>query len=137
MRTFLNRHSTTLDRATGALLKPSTARPSVHIGASSLPNSSSRNSSRSSTGTDEFSSGRSRAQDQARLADLMVLLQETGEIAVSNGPKGLARALQGAVAVASLAQSYLQSGTNPLEAPQVVLRKLFESLGATYIKASV
>ena len=67
----------------------------------------------------------------------MVLLQETGEIAVSNGPKGLARALQGAVAVASLAQSYLQSGTNPLEAPQVVLRKLFESLGATYIKASV
>jgi len=130
---FLNRRST----VDGSLLKPGHARPNVQIGASSFPNNNStRNGSRTSTGTDAGVSGRSRAQDQARLADLLALVQETGEIAVSNGPKGLARAIQGATAVASLAQSYLQTGTNPLDAPQVVLRKLFESLGATYIKVS-
>ena len=102
------------------------------------PPSSFSSTSTSSTATSSGSARNagSAAQQQRRVADLLALLQETGEIAVATGPRGISRALQGATALANLAQSYLRDGTNPLDAPQVLLRKLFESLGSTYIKVS-
>lgn len=123
MRSLFNR------RALLGEIKHVHARLNVGTGASSFPRSES-SSNRSSGFTD--SSGQNRSSQ--RLAQLFELVQETGEIAVATGPKGLQRAIQGASAVATIAQQYLQSGTNPLDAPQVVLRKLFERLGATYIK---
>ncbi len=58
--------------------------------------------------------------------------QEAAQIAFDTGPAGIRRGIEGAVAVASLAATYMQTGE--LEAPQTVLRKLFERLGSTYIK---
>ena len=49
------------------------------------------------------------------------------------GPRGFFRSVQAAGAVGSLVQEVLLSGA-PLDPPQVLLRKLFERLGATYIK---
>ena len=112
----------------------SVPRPAAPPRASSYPNSGASTSSSKSSGGGEDPTSGQRPRSQQRAAELFALLRETGEIAASNGPRGFARALQGATAVATLARSYLQSGTNPLDAPQVVLRKLFESLGATYIK---
>lgn len=48
------------------------------------------------------------------------------------GPRGFIRSLQAANAVATLAQEQILQGQ--LDAPQTVLRKLFEKLGATYVK---
>lgn len=48
------------------------------------------------------------------------------------GPRGFFRGVQAANAVASLARDYIIS--RELDPPQTVLRKLFERLGATYIK---
>ncbi|KAF6262619.1 ABC1 family-domain-containing protein [Scenedesmus sp. NREL 46B-D3] len=48
-------------------------------------------------------------------------------------PQGAVQSIQAGQAVASLAQDYVLSG-GQLDPPQVVLRKLFERLGATYIK---
>lgn len=63
-------------------------------------------------------------------------MQEAAQIALSTGPRGITRTAQAVEAVLSLAREtlqQLQGGGNP-EQPQVVLRKLFERLGATYIK---
>lgn len=49
------------------------------------------------------------------------------------GPRGFFRGVQAANAVGGLAREYLLSG-GQLDPPQTVLRKLFERLGATYIK---
>lgn len=51
---------------------------------------------------------------------------------MSTGPKGFARALQAAQSVAQLGQEYLLKGK--LDPAPVLMRKLFEKLGATYIK---
>jgi len=72
-------------------------------------------------------------QDPAKRAQqLNELLQETLQISIQTGPKGFFRGLQAADAVLSLTREYLTKGT--LDPPEVVLRKLFEKLGSTYIK---
>lgn len=50
----------------------------------------------------------------------------------TTGPRGFIRSLQAANAVATLVQEQVLQGQ--LDPPQTVLRKLFEKLGATYIK---
>jgi hypothetical protein len=51
---------------------------------------------------------------------------------VHTGPRGFVRSLQAVNAVTSLAREQLLQGS--LDPPQTVLRKLFEKLGATYVK---
>ena len=73
------------------------------------------------------------AQLQRRLADLQELLREAAQIALATGPRGIARSAQAAAALLSVARDQaqrLRAGQQP-EAPAVVLRKLFERLGAT------
>ncbi|PNW79251.1 hypothetical protein CHLRE_09g407801v5 [Chlamydomonas reinhardtii] len=72
------------------------------------------------------------AEVQQRTEQLRELVQETIRITVSTGPRGIFRAMQAAQSVAGLAAEYLQAGA--VDAPPVFLRKLFEKLGATYIK---
>lgn len=71
-------------------------------------------------------------QVQKRTEQLRELVQESIKIAVQTGPRGVFRSLQAGQAVAGLAQDYILRGQ--LDPPQTVLRKLFERLGATYIK---
>lgn len=76
------------------------------------------------------------AQLSRRLGELQELLQEVLQVAVATGPRGLARSAQAASALLSVAREQaqrLQAGQAP-EGPAPVLRKLFERLGATYIK---
>jgi aarF domain-containing kinase len=71
-----------------------------------------------------------------RLQDLQALLREAAEIAIATGPRSITRSAQAVSALLSVARDQavrLQAGQSP-EAPAVVLRKLFERLGATYIK---
>lgn len=68
----------------------------------------------------------------AKAAQLSELIQETVRVTMSTGPKGFARALQAAQSVAQLGQEYLLKGK--LDPAPVLMRKLFEKLGATYIK---
>ncbi|KXZ49651.1 hypothetical protein GPECTOR_20g508 [Gonium pectorale] len=67
-----------------------------------------------------------------RAAQLRELVQETIRITTSTGPRGFFRAVQAAQSVAQLAAEYLAQGS--VDPPPVFLRKLFEKLGATYIK---
>jgi aarF domain-containing kinase len=71
-------------------------------------------------------------QAQKRAEQLNELLQETVQLALQTGPKGIVRSLQAADAVLSLAREQLQAGR--IDPPEAILRKLFEKLGATYIK---
>lgn len=76
------------------------------------------------------------AQLAKRLSELQELLREAAQIALATGPRGIARSAQAAQALLSVAREQallLQAGQAP-EQPPVVLRKLFERLGATYIK---
>lgn len=76
------------------------------------------------------------AQLAKRLSELQELLREAAQIALATGPRGIARSAQAAQALLSVAREQallLQAGQSP-EQPAVVLRKLFERLGATYIK---
>ncbi|KAL4855170.1 putative aarF domain-containing protein kinase [Chlorella vulgaris] len=71
-----------------------------------------------------------------RLQDLQALLREAAEIAIATGPRSITRSAQAVSALLSVARDQavrFQAGQSP-EAPAVVLRKLFERLGATYIK---
>eukprot|EP00891_Asterochloris_glomerata_P001329 jgi/Astpho2/1329/e_gw1.00024.15.1_t len=72
-----------------------------------------------------------------RSAQLRDLVQDIASTAAQSGPRGLFRGLQVADAVSRITREYLRSVVtgNPEAAP-TVLRKLFERLGATYIKAS-
>jgi len=74
---------------------------------------------------------------QDRAEKLPALLQEIIEIVLNTGPSGLARGMQAAQAVMAVGADALAAsranGGAP-EPPQVILRKLFERLGATYIK---
>jgi hypothetical protein len=56
-----------------------------------------------------------------RARQLGELLQESVQIAIATGPKGLVRGLQAADAVLGLLGEYLQRGMT--DAPEVVLRK--------------
>ncbi len=68
----------------------------------------------------------------AKAVQLSELIQETVRVTMSTGPKGFARAMQAAQSVAQLGQEYLLKGK--LDPAPVLMRKLFEKLGATYIK---
>ena len=60
------------------------------------------------------------ATPSSRSAEAQDLLQEISSLALSSGPRGLARGLQGAQAFASVGQSYLQSlVSGRIEPPQV------------------
>lgn len=82
------------------------------------------------------------SQILGRLQDLSVLLQEAGQLAIATGPRGFRRAAQAADAVVSLAREQATKLATPgtdisftaLDPPAVILRRLFEKLGATYIK---
>ncbi|KAL0022009.1 hypothetical protein WJX77_005860 [Trebouxia sp. C0004] len=79
---------------------------------------------------------RRKPQDPTFRADqLSQLAREVFDLALQSGPKGFARSIQAANAFASVSRDYAQSirqgKTLP---PETVLRKLFEQLGATYIK---
>uniref|UniRef100_A0A7S0X116 ABC1 atypical kinase-like domain-containing protein n=1 Tax=Chlamydomonas leiostraca TaxID=1034604 RepID=A0A7S0X116_9CHLO len=67
-----------------------------------------------------------------RMAELQDLLQETVKVVMSTGPKGVVRAMQAAEAGASVMRDFLLGGAS--DPPHVILRKLFERLGSTYIK---
>ncbi|GBF91070.1 hypothetical protein Rsub_03926 [Raphidocelis subcapitata] len=73
-----------------------------------------------------------RTAGATRQAELQELLRETLDVALTTGPRGVLRGLQAAGAVGGLAAEYAAAGR--LDPPQVVLRKLFERLGTTYIK---
>lgn len=66
------------------------------------------------------------------LKELRDLLEESVKLASSTGPRGITRGVQAVRALVSLTQEYLTAGK--LDEPPVILRKLFERLGATYIK---
>eukprot|EP00882_Tetradesmus_deserticola_P012074 GHRQ01012790.1.p1 GENE.GHRQ01012790.1~~GHRQ01012790.1.p1 ORF type:complete len:213 (+),score=58.11 GHRQ01012790.1:557-1195(+) len=111
-------------------------KPSFFCRASSSSNPWSTGNGTSSTNSPYGSSSGQQLtpeQLQKRSKELQELLQESFKIAVQTGPRGLFRSLQAGQAVASLAQDYVLSG-GQLDPPQVVLRKLFERLGATYVK---
>ena len=67
-----------------------------------------------------------------RAPALRELLIETTSVVRRSGPSGIRRSLQAAVATGTLLRDYVVSGV--ADPPQVLLRKLFERLGATYIK---
>ena len=71
-----------------------------------------------------------------QLTELQKLADEAARLAIQSGPQGLRRALQAAQAFASVAQSQVAklSSSNQTDRPEVILRMLFERLGATYIK---
>jgi hypothetical protein len=69
---------------------------------------------------------------QQQWQQLQELLKESIEVAIATGPRGLLRGLQAARAVASLVGEYAAAGR--VDRPEVVLRKLFERLGVTFIK---
>lgn len=83
-----------------------------------------------------YRQGRKNPQDAAIKADqLSQLAREVFDTALQSGPKGFARSMQAANAFASIGSEYAQSlRQGKTLAPEVVLRKLFEKLGATYIK---
>lgn len=66
---------------------------------------------------------------------LQQLLRDVGATVAETGPRGFFRGLQALQAVALVGSSYLQNLQKGVqEPPQVLLRKLFEGLGATYVK---
>ena len=74
----------------------------------------------------------SREQTTRIVTELRELLEEAIKLAGSTGPRGITRGVQAVQALVSLTQEYLTAGK--LDDPPVILRKLFERLGATYIK---
>ena len=102
-------------------------------GSSGSGSSGSSGGSGGSFGASAAAATQDAAQLQRRLADLQELLREAAQIALATGPRGIARSAQAAAALLSVARDQaqrLQAGQQP-EAPPVVLRKLFERLGAT------
>eukprot|EP00955_Chlamydomonas_euryale_P074597 362077-Chlamydomonas_euryale.AAC.6 len=107
-------------------------RSSSSSGSGSSSSASGSSSSSSSGAYGATAASAPPAWTPERQRQLVELLQETASIALSTGPRGFVRALQGASAVAQLTQEYVQAGA--VDPPERVLRKLFERLGATYIK---
>ncbi|GLI63614.1 hypothetical protein VaNZ11_006625 [Volvox africanus] len=113
-------------------------------GSSSASGSSSSRSSQYSTSTNGRNSYHSdqsspstsvsvpNVSQTQQVEQLRELVQETIRISVSTGPRGFFRAVQAAQSIGALAAEYLAKGAvDPLP---IFLRKLFEKLGATYIK---
>jgi len=71
------------------------------------------------------------ATDPLRVAELTDLLREITEVSLATGPRGVVRAGQALAAVGDVTQALVSGETL---APPVILRMLFEKLGATYIK---
>jgi len=71
-----------------------------------------------------------------QLTELQKLSQEALQLAVQSGPQGVRRGMQAAQAFVSVAQTQVTklSSSNTADRPEVILRMLFERLGATYIK---
>ena len=65
--------------------------------------------------------------------DLQTLLAEVAAVARSNGAAGPRRTLQAGLAAADVGRALLRGELDPAR-PEAVLRRLFERLGATYIK---
>lgn len=66
---------------------------------------------------------------------LQELIQEASKVAMSSGVNGIRRSTQAAFAATSVISDYLSSRRKGEDlAPPVLLRTLFERLGATYIK---
>ncbi|KAK9817683.1 hypothetical protein WJX72_000601 [[Myrmecia] bisecta] len=76
------------------------------------------------------------AEVAKRVKELRELVQEIISVSMSTGPRGAMRAVQAAEAVFGVGRDYLLNWqrNSVQEEPQIVLRKLFERLGATYIK---
>lgn len=71
-----------------------------------------------------------------QLQSIASLAREAGELAIASGPAGVRRAAQAAEAALALTRSQLLQlqSSKGLDPPPVLLRQLFEKLGATYIK---
>lgn len=72
-----------------------------------------------------------------QLRDLQSLSEEAFRLAIQSGPQGFRRGAQAAQAFLSVGREQvvkLQSGADGVDRPEVILRTLFERLGATYIK---
>lgn len=72
-----------------------------------------------------------------QLRDLQSLSEEAFRLAIQTGPQGFRRGAQAAQAFLSVGREQvvkLQSGADGVDRPEVILRTLFERLGATYIK---
>ncbi|GFR40256.1 hypothetical protein Agub_g828 [Astrephomene gubernaculifera] len=89
-------------------------------------------SSDPSAATTSASTSASGDSPSKRVAELRELVQEAIRVTLSTGPRGFFRAAQAAQSIAALAAEYLAQGS--VDPPPVFLRKLFEKLGATYIK---
>jgi len=114
---------------------PPSSKQSKRTSASSSSTSSSSTSSSSSTAKRKPFT---RAPDlPTRLADLQELVRDLAGVAASAGPQSAFRGIQAADAVARVgrraAVEALRPGGRPPSAP-ALLRRVFEALGATYIK---
>lgn len=71
-----------------------------------------------------------------QIMELQKLSQEALSLAIQSGPQGLRRGAQAAQAFISVGREQLErlQRTQTADRPEVILRKLFERLGATYIK---
>lgn len=71
-----------------------------------------------------------------QLMELQKLSQEALQLALRSGPQGFRRSAQAAEAFLSVGRQQLEAfqKDRQFNAPQVILRELFEKLGATYIK---
>ena len=114
----------------------------IRASSSSGPSTSTAGAGTSSAGDSRRRSttGTTPAQDPQvvlrQLGELQKLAEEAARLAIQSGPQGLRRGAQAAQAFVSVAQSQLAklSSTNRTDRPEVILRMLFERLGATYIK---
>ena len=77
-----------------------------------------------------------RASPAATAARLQTFAQEAARLGADTGPQGVRRTLEASQALLQLGGAYvgtvLRGGTP--DAPPALLRKLFEKLGATYVK---
>lgn len=74
----------------------------------------------------------SQQQQQQQAEQLREFVAEAVDIAIQTGPRGLFRGLQAAQAAAGLLAEYAAAGA--VDPPPKALRRLFESLGVTFIK---
>lgn len=104
--------------------------------ASSRPRTSTTTTARSAAGAAAPPPSLAESQRAQQLAQLPALLSELSQLAASSGPRGPARALAGARALVELASEAALdvSAGRPLPSQPALLRRLFEKLGATYVK---
>eukprot|EP01023_Acetabularia_acetabulum_P016782 TRINITY_DN1830_c0_g1_i1.p1 TRINITY_DN1830_c0_g1~~TRINITY_DN1830_c0_g1_i1.p1 ORF type:complete len:517 (+),score=87.07 TRINITY_DN1830_c0_g1_i1:106-1656(+) len=69
---------------------------------------------------------------QKKFKELQALFGEIMKVSRETGTRGVFRGIQAGQAISALSLEYIQKGE--IEQPQVILRKFFEKMGATYIK---